>query len=156
MYVNSYCWAICEFAVMSHMWSQKHDIAVTSLWCFYYDLTCVTCLWYHCDIVVISLLDWVADSSSCSTNHISKYYHQFWQLYQNDLPKYCDIVYLLSGINQVWILKNSKQQAPGENIWYAQNLCQTFGSGSITLEMLIYVHVENVNTSDKWLVHLMC
>ena len=59
MYVNSYCWAICEFAVMSHMWSQKHDIAVTSLWCFYYDLTFVTCLWYHCDIVVISLLDWV-------------------------------------------------------------------------------------------------
>ena len=59
MHVNSYCWAICEFAVMSHMWSQKHDIAVTSLWCFYYDLTFVTCLWYHCDIVVISLLDWV-------------------------------------------------------------------------------------------------
>ena len=58
MYVNSCCWAICEFAVMSHMWSQKHDIAVTSLWCFYYDLTFVTCLWYHCDIVVIWLLDW--------------------------------------------------------------------------------------------------
>ena len=58
MHVNSYCWAICEFAVMSHMWSQKHDITVTSLWCFHYDLTFVTCLWYHCDIVVISLLDW--------------------------------------------------------------------------------------------------
>ena len=50
----------------------------------------------------------IAGSSSCSTKPLSKLTSILTTI-KEGLQKYCDIVYSHSGINQMWILKNSKQ-----------------------------------------------
>ena len=51
----------------------------------------------------------IACSSSCSTKPLSKLLTSILTTIKEGLQKYCDIVYSHSGINQMWILKNSKQ-----------------------------------------------
>ena len=51
----------------------------------------------------------IAGSSSCSTKPLSKLLTSILTTIKESLQKYCDIVYSHSGINQMWILKNSKQ-----------------------------------------------
>ena len=51
----------------------------------------------------------IAGSSSCSTKPLSKLLTSILTTIKDGLQKYCDIVYSRSGINQMWILKNSKQ-----------------------------------------------
>ena len=49
----------------------------------------------------------IAGSSSCSTKPLSKLLTYILTTLKDGLRKYCDIVYSRSGINQMWILKNS-------------------------------------------------
>ena len=51
----------------------------------------------------------IAGSSSCSTKPLSKLLRSILTAIKEGLQKYCDIVYSHIGINQMWILKNSKQ-----------------------------------------------
>ena len=61
---------------------------------------------YRC---CIGSRNFIAGSSSCSTKHLSKLLTSILTTIKEGLQKYCDIVYSHSGINQMWILKNSKQ-----------------------------------------------
>jgi hypothetical protein len=51
---------------------------------------------------------YIAGSSKCSTKPLSKLLTTLLSAVKTGLQKYCDIVYSHSGINQMWILKNSK------------------------------------------------
>ena len=51
---------------------------------------------------------YIAGSSKCSTKPLSKLLTSLLTAVKTGLQKYCDIVYSHSGINQMWILKNSK------------------------------------------------
>ena len=51
----------------------------------------------------------IAGSSNCSTKALSKLLTSVLTTVKEGLQKYCDVVYSHSGINQMWILKNSKQ-----------------------------------------------
>ena len=51
----------------------------------------------------------IAGSSICSTKPLSKLLTSILTTIKEGLQKYYDIVYSHSGINQLWILKNSKQ-----------------------------------------------
>ena len=47
--------------------------------------------------------------SSCSTKPLSKILTSILTAVKEGLKKYCDVIYSHSGINQMWILKNSKE-----------------------------------------------
>jgi len=51
----------------------------------------------------------IAGSSSCSTKPLSKLLTVILTKVKEGLKKYCDTIYSRSGVNQMWILKNSKQ-----------------------------------------------
>ena len=51
----------------------------------------------------------IAGSSSCSTKPLSKLLTSILTTVKEGLKKYCDVIYSHSGINQMWILKNSKE-----------------------------------------------
>ena len=51
----------------------------------------------------------IAGSSKCSTKPLSKLLTSVLTTVKDGLKKYCDIIYSRSGINQMWILKNSKE-----------------------------------------------
>ena len=51
----------------------------------------------------------IAGSFNCSTKALSKLLTSVLTTVKEGLQKYCDVVYSHSGINQMWILKNSKQ-----------------------------------------------
>ena len=51
----------------------------------------------------------IAGSSSCSTKPLSKLLTSILTTVKEGLKKYCNSIYLHSGINQMWILKNSKE-----------------------------------------------
>ena len=51
----------------------------------------------------------IAGSSSCSTKHLSKLLTSILTTVKDGLKKYSDVIYSHSGINQMWILKNSKE-----------------------------------------------
>ena len=51
----------------------------------------------------------IAGSSSCSIKPLSKLLTSILTTIKEGLQKYCDIVYSHRGMNQMWILKNSKQ-----------------------------------------------
>ena len=51
----------------------------------------------------------IAGSSKCSTKALSVLLTSILTTIKTGLQKYCDIVFSHSGINQMWILKNSKQ-----------------------------------------------
>ena len=53
----------------------------------------------------------IAGSSNCSTKALSKLLTSVLTTVKEDLQKYCDVVYSHSGINQMWILKNSNLQS---------------------------------------------
>ena len=50
----------------------------------------------------------IAGSAKCSTKPLSKLLTSILTAVKTGLQKYCDISYSMSGINQMWILKNSK------------------------------------------------
>ena len=52
---------------------------------------------------------YIAGSSKCSTKPLSKLLTSLLSAVKTGLQKYCNIMYAHSGINQMWILKNSKQ-----------------------------------------------
>ena len=51
----------------------------------------------------------IAGSSKCSTTELSKILTSVLSTIKKGLQAYCDVVYSRSGINQMWILKNSKE-----------------------------------------------
>ena len=51
----------------------------------------------------------IAGSSNCSTKPLSKIITSILTTVKDGLKKYCDVIYSHSGINQMWILKNSKE-----------------------------------------------
>ena len=51
----------------------------------------------------------IAGSSKCSTTALSKILTSVLSTIKQGLQKYCEIVFSRSGINQMWILKNSKE-----------------------------------------------
>ena len=51
----------------------------------------------------------IAGSSNCSTKPLSKILTSILTTAKDGLKKYCDVIYSHSGINQMWILKNSKE-----------------------------------------------
>ena len=51
----------------------------------------------------------IAGSSSCSTKPLSKLLTSILTTVKDGLKKYSDVIYSHSGINQMWILKNSKE-----------------------------------------------
>ena len=51
----------------------------------------------------------IAASSSCSTTELSQILTIILSKIKDGLQRYCEIVYSRSGINQMWILKNSKE-----------------------------------------------
>ena len=51
----------------------------------------------------------IAGSSSCSTKPLSKLLTSILTTVKEGLKKYCNSIYSHSGINQMWILKNSKE-----------------------------------------------
>ena len=50
----------------------------------------------------------IAGSAKCTTKPLSKLLTSLLSAVKSGLQKYCDICYSTSGINQMWILKNSK------------------------------------------------
>ena len=52
---------------------------------------------------------YIAGSSSCSTKELSITLTKILSAVKEGLQKYCDTVYSRSGINHMWILKNSKE-----------------------------------------------
>lgn len=55
---------------------------------------------------------YIAGSSKCSTKHLSKVLTTILSTVKDGLQKYCDEIYSTSGVNQMWILKNSKDLLP--------------------------------------------
>ena len=51
----------------------------------------------------------IARSAKCSTKPLSKLLTTILTTVKDGLKKYCDVIYSHSGINQMWILKNSKE-----------------------------------------------
>ena len=51
---------------------------------------------------------YIAGSSNCSTKHLSQKLTHILSTVKDGLQKYCDEIYSTSGVNQMWILKNSK------------------------------------------------
>ena len=51
----------------------------------------------------------IAGSAKCSTKPLSKLLTSILTTVKDGLKKYCDVIYSRSGINQMWILKNSKE-----------------------------------------------
>ena len=51
----------------------------------------------------------IAGSAKCSTKPLSKLLTTILTTVKDGLKKYCDVIYSHSGINQMWILKNSKE-----------------------------------------------
>ena len=51
----------------------------------------------------------IAGSSKCSTKPLSILLTKLLTHIKQGLPKYCETTYARSGINQMWILKNSKE-----------------------------------------------
>ena len=52
---------------------------------------------------------YIAGSAKCSTKPISQILTRILTAVKEGLQKYCDTVYARSGVNQMWILKNSKE-----------------------------------------------
>ena len=52
---------------------------------------------------------YIAGSSSCSTKELSIRLTKILSAVKEGLQKYCETVYSRSGINHMWILKNSKE-----------------------------------------------
>ena len=52
---------------------------------------------------------YTAGSAKCSTKPLSQILTRFLTAVKEGLQKYCDAVYARSGVNQLWILKNSKE-----------------------------------------------
>ena len=50
----------------------------------------------------------IAGSSKCSTKKLSKLLTVILTKIKDGIQKYCETVYSRSGVNQMWILKNSK------------------------------------------------
>ena len=51
----------------------------------------------------------IAGSAKCSTKPLSILLTSILTTVKDGLKKYCDVIYSRSGINQMWILKNSKE-----------------------------------------------
>ena len=52
---------------------------------------------------------YIAGSAKCSTKPLSQILTRILTAVKKDLEKYCDTAYARSGVNQMWILKNSKE-----------------------------------------------
>ena len=52
---------------------------------------------------------YIAGSAKCSTKPLSQILTQILTAVKEGLQKYCDTAYARSGVNQMWILKNSKE-----------------------------------------------
>ena len=52
---------------------------------------------------------YIAGSAKCSTKPLSILLTSILTTVKDGLKKYCDVIYSRSGINQMWILKNSKE-----------------------------------------------
>ena len=52
---------------------------------------------------------YIAGSAKCSTKPISQILTRILIAVKEDLQKYCDTAYARSGVNPMWILKNSKE-----------------------------------------------
>jgi hypothetical protein len=53
-------------------------------------------------------LRYIAGSAKCCTKHLSKLLTYILLLVKTGLQSYCDTSYSRGGVNQMWILKNSK------------------------------------------------
>ena len=51
---------------------------------------------------------YIASSYKCSTKELSILLTKILTVIKDGLQKYCNTVYSHSGVNQMWILKNSK------------------------------------------------
>ena len=71
----------------------------------------------------------IAGSSSCSTKPLSKLLTSILTTVKDGLKKYSDVIYSHSGINQMWILKNSKE------------LLDNLQSHSLTSPPIVYKHM---------------
>ena len=52
---------------------------------------------------------YIAGSAKCSTKLLSQILKRILTAVKEGLQKYCDHAYARSGVNQMWILKNSKE-----------------------------------------------
>ena len=52
---------------------------------------------------------YIAGSAKCSTKPLSQILTRILTTVKDGLQKYCDTAYARSGVNQMWILKNSKE-----------------------------------------------
>ena len=52
---------------------------------------------------------YIAGSAKCSTKPFSQILTRILTAVKEGLQKYCDTAYARSGVNQMWILKNSKE-----------------------------------------------
>ena len=52
---------------------------------------------------------YIAGSAKCSTKPLSQILTRILTAVKEGLQKYCDTAYARSGVNQMWILKNSKE-----------------------------------------------
>ena len=52
---------------------------------------------------------YIAGSAKCSTKPLSQVLTRILTAVKEGLQKYCDTAYARSGVNQMWILKNSKE-----------------------------------------------
>ena len=50
---------------------------------------------------------YIAGSAKCSTKPLSQILTRILTVVKEDLQKYCNTAYARSGVNQIWILKNS-------------------------------------------------
>ena len=67
----------------------------------------------------------IAGSSKCSTKKLSKLLTAILTKIKEGLHKYCETIYSRSGVNQMWILKNSKVLFDNINTFYMSLISET-------------------------------
>ena len=77
--------------------------------CCHWNLSFVFKITLQCCILLVLYKErYIAGSSTCSTKELSIHLTKILSVVKEGQQKYCETVYSRSGINHMWILKNSK------------------------------------------------
>ena len=88
---------------------------------------------------------YIAGSSKCSTKPLSKILTSILTTVKESLQKYCDEVYSTTGVNQMWILKNSKdllQTLQSQSLKFCNNI-KTFDFSTL------YTTIPHAKLKDR-------
>jgi hypothetical protein len=89
---------------------------------------------------------YIAGSAKCSTKSLSKILTCILSAVKTGFQSYCDISYSRGGVNQMWILKNSK-----DLLEYIQSRSLSFGNSIETFDFsILYTTILHSKLKDRW------